>query len=224
VGRSVTARVLGIRPDIPLLWRLRLDGDGVEELLALGEPIRYSYVPDRIPVDYYQTVFADRPGSVEMPSAGRPFSWELLDSLRKQGVGLAGIVLHTGLSSYQDDGVDAEHLLYEEWFEVPEATAAAVNTAARVVAVGTTVVRALETVADGDGRVHPSRGWTRLRVTPHTTIRSVDGLLTGMHEPQASHFDLLGAFLSEEQLLSAYAEAVERRYLWHEFGDSMLIL
>jgi S-adenosylmethionine:tRNA ribosyltransferase-isomerase len=224
VGRSVIAQVLGRRSDIPLLWRMRLDGDGVEELLRLGEPIRYSYVPSRVPVDYYQTVFADRPGSAEMPSAGRPFSWELLDSLQANGVRRADLVLHTGLSSYQDDDVDAEHLLYEEWFEVPAATAAAVNSAARVIAVGTTVVRALETVANDDGHVHAGHGWTRLRISPNSRLRSVDGLLTGMHEPQASHFELLGAFLSEEQLLRAYTEAVDRGYLWHEFGDTMLIL
>ena len=227
IGDSMTAVVTGRRPDIPLLWRLEVDGDGLGEIVATGDPIRYSYVPRPIPLDFYQTVYADRPGSAEMPSAGRPFSRELLLHLAAGGIETAAIVLHTGLSSYQDDDFDLEHRLFEEWFEIDEAAAAAVNAARRVVAVGTTVVRALETAAagaGGDARVRPMRGWTELRITPGTALHAVDGLITGLHEPQASHFDLLQAFLDDELLGRAYGEAVERRYLWHEFGDSMLIV
>jgi S-adenosylmethionine:tRNA ribosyltransferase-isomerase len=218
-------RVLGRRPDIPLLWRLRLPAlDDLDLLHRHGEPIRYSYVPEALPLDAYQTVYAGRPGSAEAPSAGRPFSWELLDRLRGSGVGLAELVLHTGLSSFQDDGFDAEHHLFEEWFEVGPEAAAAVNRARRVVAVGTTVVRALESAAGPDGRVGPVRGWTRLAIGPWRRPRAVHALLTGLHEPQASHFDLLRAFVPEPLLRRAYVEAIERGYLWHEFGDSALIL
>jgi S-adenosylmethionine:tRNA ribosyltransferase-isomerase len=224
IGESLTARVHGRRPDIPLLWRLDVDRPGLEEIIATGEPIRYSYVPQPIPLDFYQTVYAGRPGSAEMPSAGRPFSRELLLGLRRQGVEIADILLHTGLSSYQDDDFDLEHHLFEERFEVGAATADAVNRAARVIAVGTTVVRALETAAAAGGTLRPTAGWTRLKITPGSRLRTVEGLVTGMHEPQASHFELLQAFLDEDLLGRAYQEAVERRYLWHEFGDSMLIL
>jgi S-adenosylmethionine:tRNA ribosyltransferase-isomerase len=224
VAPSITARVLGRREDIPLLWTVAVDGDGLDEMAAGGSPIRYSYVPTPIPLDYYQTVYAGRPGSSEMPSAGRPLSWELLGELARAGVKTAPLLLHTGLSSYQDDEFDLEHRLFEEVYEVPAASAAAVNAASRVVAVGTTVVRALESAVGPDGRVAAASGWTTLRLGAGSALRAVDGLITGLHEPQASHFDLLRSFLDEELLDRAYREAVERRYLFHEFGDSMLVL
>jgi len=222
---EVSVTVIGRRPDIPLLWHLHLEhGDSLDAVLRHGEPIRYSYVPERLPLDAYQTVYASRPGSAEAPSAGRPLTWELLAGLRREGVGLAQVVLHTGLSSFQDDDFDAEHHMFEEWFEVSAETAGAVNSARRVVAVGTTVVRALETAATWEGRVLPARSWTRLVIGPDRPPLAVDALVTGLHEPQASHFDLLRGFVCEPLLRRAYAEAVENRYLWHEFGDSALIL
>lgn len=222
---DVPVRVLGRRPDIPLLWRLVVGGAGdLDLILRHGQPIRYSYVPEAVPLDAYQPVYASHPGSAESPSAGLPFTWELLHELRVRGVGLAGLVLHTGLSSYQDDDFDLEHHLFEEWFELGPATADAVNGARRVVAVGTTVVRALETAAGEDGRVRPMRGWTRLRIGPDVRPRAADALLTGMHEPEASHFDLLRGFLPERLLERAYREAIAAGYLWHEFGDAALVL
>ncbi len=222
---DTAVHVLGRRPDIPLLWHLRLETtDDLDLILRHGEPIRYSYVPRPLPLDLYQTVYASHPGSAEAPSAGRPLSWQLLAELRRGGVGLAELVLHTGLSSFQDDDFDAEHHLFEEWFEVGRAAAEAVSRARRVVAVGTTVVRALETAAGGDGRVRPASGWTTLAIGPARPPRVVDALLTGLHEPQASHFDLLRGLVEESLLRRAYAEAVEHGYLWHEFGDSALIV
>ncbi|HXM58170.1 MAG TPA: S-adenosylmethionine:tRNA ribosyltransferase-isomerase [Candidatus Dormibacteraeota bacterium] len=221
-------RVAGRRPDIPLLWQVELEGaaghDDLDLILRNGRPIRYSYVPQPVPLDAYQPVYASHPGSAESPSAGLPFSWALLRAARERGAGLADLVLHTGLSSYQDDDFDLEHYLFEEWFEIGEATAEAINAAARVIAVGTTVVRALETAAGDDGGVRPMRGWTRLQIGPHRPPRAVDALLTGMHEPQASHFDLLRAFLPEALLARAYREAIASGYLWHEFGDAALVL
>jgi S-adenosylmethionine:tRNA ribosyltransferase-isomerase len=224
IAGTLIATVVGRRPDIPLLWRIEVGGDGLDEMASSGSPIRYSYVPQAIPIDYYQTVYAGRPGSAEMPSAGRPLSWEILRALEARGVVTAGLVLHTGLSSYQDDDFDREHRLFEEWFEVPAATADVVNSARRVIAVGTTVVRALESAVDPDGQVRPATGWTTLRLDGGSRLGAVDGLITGLHEPQASHFDLLRALLDPELLVRSYAEAVSRRYLFHEFGDSMLIL
>jgi S-adenosylmethionine:tRNA ribosyltransferase-isomerase len=224
IGDDLRATVLGRRPDIPLLWRVAVAGDGLREMADRGSPIRYSYVTEPVPLDYYQTVYAGPPGSAEMPSAGRPLSWEVLRALQAQGVQTADLVLHTGLSSYQDDDFDLEHRLYEEQYQVPVATAEAVNNARRVIAVGTTVVRALESATGDRGRVQAVSGWTTLRIRAGTRLRTVDGMITGLHEPEASHFDLLGAFLDEDLLGRAYAEAVERRYLFHEFGDSMLVL
>ena len=219
-----TAIVQAGHPEIPYLWRIAVEKDDLDPLLRQGEPIRYSYVPEPVSADSYQTVFATEPGSAETPSAGRAFSWELLIGLRRRGVGLSSLVLHTGLSSFQDDAYDAEHHPYEEWFELPADTAVAVESAHRVIAVGTSVVRALETAGRGGRPLHPQRGWTRLRIGPQTPIRVAGALLTGFHEPVASHFDLLRAFLPQPLLERAYAEAVARGYRWHEFGDLMLIL
>jgi S-adenosylmethionine:tRNA ribosyltransferase-isomerase len=221
---GAAARVLGRREDIPLLWRLQLDADSdLDLILREGEPIRYSYVPEPVALRHYQTVYASRPGSAETPSAGRHFTWRLLEALRGGGVGLSEIVLHTGLSSYQDDDFDAEHHLFEEWFEVSPETADAVNRAQRVVAVGTTAVRALESAA-GPAGVGPASGWTTLMIGPERPPRVVDALLTGLHEPQASHFDLLRSLVPEPLLSRAYREAIDRGYLWHEFGDAALII
>ena len=220
---GVETIVRGRRTDLPLLWRIDAPRDGLDHVLRTGEPIRYSYVPTPVPASHYQTVFATEPGSAETPSAGRSFSWELLLELERAGIDLAAILLHTGLSSLQDDDVDAEHPLFEEWLTVDEIAADAVNSAPRVIAVGTTVVRALETAA-ASGRVRAMQGWTHLRLGQGSPLRVVDGLLTGFHEPQASHFDLLRAFLDETLLERAYREAIAARYLWHEFGDLCLIL
>ena len=215
---------MGDAPDIELLWRLTVSSDGLAEIEQVGEPIRYSYIPQPVALDYYQNVYAGRAGSAEMPSAGRPLSRELLGKLWSEGVGTAEILLHTGLSSFQDDAFDAEHHLYEEWFEVEPEAADAINSAPRVVAVGTTVVRALESSADAGGKVLAARGWTDLAVTASTRVHVVDALITGLHEPKASHLDLLRAFIDGPLLARAYDEAAQRGYLWHEFGDSMLIV
>jgi S-adenosylmethionine:tRNA ribosyltransferase-isomerase len=163
-----------------------------------------------------------------MPSAGRPFTWELLLKLQGQGVELASLSLHTGLSSTRDDAIDATHPIYAEEFQVPQATAEAVNTAhahgGRVIAVGTTVVRALETAVQPDGSVALMRGVTRLHIDARHKLKAVDALITGLHEPQASHLDLLSAFVTPQRLQAAYLEAIQRRYLWHEFGDMNLII
>jgi S-adenosylmethionine:tRNA ribosyltransferase-isomerase len=188
-----------------------------------GHPIRYKHVPQPWPLDAYQTVFAAEPGSAEMPSAGRPFTAELVTELVTEGVGVAPIVLHTGVSS-----LEGHEQPYPERFRVPTATADAVNATrtngGRVVAVGTTVVRALETVAHPNGLVTPGSGWTELVLGPERPARAVDALLTGWHEPRSSHLQLLEAVAPVPVLEAAYAEAVAERYRWHEFGDVHLIV
>jgi S-adenosylmethionine:tRNA ribosyltransferase-isomerase len=188
-----------------------------------GRPIRYGYVTHDWPIEAYQTVYATEPGSAEMPSAGRAFTPELLTRLIANGVQIAPLVLHTGVASLEDHEPP-----YEEWYRVPPDTARIINSARtagrRIIAVGTTVVRALETVTDDQGVTHPGEGWTRLIITPERDVRAVDGLLTGLHEPRASHLAMLHALAGRRQIELAYAEALRERYLWHEFGDLHLIL
>jgi len=228
---GLRATVLERRAGVPWLWRLRFDRAGQDLLDAIyraGEPVRYNYVAAPLPVDLYQTVYARTPGSVEMPSAGRPFSWEVLLGLRGRGVDTAFITLHTGLSSVRNDAFDALRIGHEEPFEVGATAAAAVNAAhargGRVIAVGTTVVRTLETVAAPDGSVTATTGTTNLYISAAHRLRAVDGLLTGLHEPEASHLDLLSAFVPPHLLAPAYQQALEQGYLWHEFGDVNLIV
>ena len=188
-----------------------------------GRPIRYGYVQQDWPISAYQTVFAELPGSAEMPSAARPFSAEVTTRLAARGVAVVPFVLHCGVSSGESHEPPGA-----EWFRVPATTADAVNQARRranrVVAVGTTAVRALESVVDGTGRVHPGEGWTELVVDPCRTITAVDGLITGWHEPGASHLSLLQAVAGPDLVEASYREALATGYLWHEFGDSHLIL
>lgn len=207
------------------LWQAAVGVDGgVPAYLARhGRPIRYSYVPAPVSIAEYQTVFARAPGSAEMPSAGRPFTAELVTDLVTRGVVVAPIELHTGVSS-QDPGEPPQ----PERYRVPEATARVANMTrawgGRVVAVGTTVTRALESAADDAGVVRERAGWTELVLGPDRPARVVGGLITGWHAPGASHLQLLEAVAGAVLVERAYAEAVRARYLWHEFGDSCLLL
>lgn len=232
----------------PIGERLDLPGDARAELLASyahghrlsvarldlpepverylhrhGRPIRYGYVPHPWPLEAYQTVFALEPGSAEMPSAGRPFSAELVTELVAHGVLVAPVTLHTGVSS-----PERREPPYPERYRVPPTTARLVNSVrrwrGRVIAVGTTVVRALETVAAADGTLTGGEGWTNVVVTPERGLRAIDGLLTGWHEPEASHLQLLEAAAGAELLDRSYRAAQAHGYLWHEFGDVHLIL
>ncbi|MGB3291528.1 MAG: S-adenosylmethionine:tRNA ribosyltransferase-isomerase [Phormidesmis sp.] len=230
-GAGLTAQVAARDERISRLWRLHFSLAGpalIDKLHQIGQPIRYSYVSAPWDLDYYQTVYASVPGSAEMPSAGRAFTWQLLFKLKQQGIKTAHIVLHTGLSSYMDDELDQQHPAAEEEYFISDKAAAQINETRRrgrrVIAVGTTVVRALESVADEQGQVKSGHGYTRLMITAKHDLKAVDGLLTGLHEPEASHLDLLTAFLPPEKLQPAYETAVQRKYLWHEFGDLNLIL
>ena len=204
-----------------------------------GSPIRYGYVQESWPASYYQTVYATEKGSAEMPSAGRAFTPESITRLVARGVQVAPLILHTGVASLEEDEPP-----YEEFYRVPPDTARLVNAAhaagRRVVAVGTTVVRALETVTDPQGVTHPGEGWTSLVVTAERGVRAVDAMLTGLHEPRSTHLAMLEALaqgelatpvpnrhpilVGREHLKVAYAEALREGYLWHEFGDLHLVL
>jgi S-adenosylmethionine:tRNA ribosyltransferase-isomerase len=228
---ELTGEVFDRDARIPRLWKIRFSKTGtdlIDLIYRLGQPVRYEYVSAPWDLDYYQTVYAKEPGSAEMPSAGRAFTWKGLFELRRAGIDFAYLVLHTGLSSYLDDELDGAHVASEEEYFLSEAAAEKINAAheraGRVIAVGTTVVRALESIAEANGRVHPAHDYTRLHIAAGHELRIVDGLLTGLHEPEASHLDLLSAFVPAEKIHAAYREAIEERYLWHEFGDLNLIL
>jgi S-adenosylmethionine:tRNA ribosyltransferase-isomerase len=209
------------------LWVATVDTPGFATVLQYldryGRPIRYSYVPREWPIEFYQTVFAQTPGSAEMPSAARPFTDRLVTRLVSRGLQFAPVLLHTGVAS-----PEAHERPYPERFSVSEATARVVNRArddgGRVIAVGTTAVRALETAADSRGEVRPAHGWTDLIVTPERGVRVVSGLLTGFHEPRASHLDMLAAVAGTDLVDRCYRAAIEGGYLWHEFGDLNLFL
>ena len=235
---------LGESIDLPSrLWiaAVHLPCPALSYLERYGFPIRYRYVTRQWPSSMYQTVFATEPGSAEMPSAARPFTPELVTQLVSHGIQIAPLLLHTGVASLENHEPP-----YEEFFRVPGDTAERVNLArrngCRVLAVGTTVVRALETVTDERGTTFPGEGWTNLVITPERPVRSVSGLITGLHDPRATHLQLLEqvaaavaryrpadrqigtSVCSACHLERAYAEARRRKYLWHEFGDSHLIL
>ena len=214
------------------LWiaALQFDEPVFSYLERFGSPIRYSYVRGSWPESMYQTVFATEPGSAEMPSAGRPFTAELVTRLISLGVQIAPVLLHTGVASLEDHEAP-----YEEYFRVTPETAERINAARRsghrVVAVGTTVVRALETVTDNRGITSPGEGWTNLVITRERPLRTVTGLITGFHEPHATHLAIVhqaiaaaGGDLPASHLARAYDEAQRAGYLWHEFGDSHLII
>jgi S-adenosylmethionine:tRNA ribosyltransferase-isomerase len=242
--------VQGDTPAATRLWcaAIRVPAPLFEYLDVYGEPIRYGYARRRWPIEMYQTVFATEPGSAEMPSAARPFTPDLVTRLVARGVQFAPVLLHTGVASLEEHEPP-----YEEYYRVEPSSAAILNAARdagrRVVAVGTTTMRAVETVTDRARVTHPGEGWTRLVISPDRRPRGVDALLTGLHEPRATHMAMLEALTAPRwegalscrhgalgmaracvacggraQVQRAYAEALRERYLWHEFGDTHLML
>jgi S-adenosylmethionine:tRNA ribosyltransferase-isomerase len=231
LGEGVVASLLDAYPDgasSPTgtgnrLWHASVTGDLAGLLRRVGRPIAYGYLDRRYPLRDYQTVFSRDPGSAEMPSAGRPFTNRLVTRLVRSGVLVAPVLLHTGVSS-QDAGESPQ----PEWFEVTRDTAAVLNTArargSRVVAVGTTATRAIESATSPNGVVDAASGWTDLVIGPDRPVRVVDGLVTGWHNPEASHLLLVEAVAGAQLTQRAYDAAVAEGYAWHEFGDSGLLL
>ena len=210
------------------LWRAAYAGESeLPELLARhGRPIAYGYLDRQYPIEDYRTIFGTTPGSAEMPSAARPFTPDVVTRLVSRGIAIAPIVLHTGVSSQE-----AGEAPQPEWFEVSESTARLVNATraggGRIIAVGTTVTRALESAvrgAPGRAQLEASEGWTERVVTREAPPRVVDGLITGWHDPAASHLLLVEAVAGPRLTQVAYDAALEGGYHWHEFGDSALLL
>ena len=225
VGES-RAILLKQFPGIPRLWLTHLETPASILMAKYGEPIHYGYTP-AYSMENYQTLFSRFPGSVEMPSAARPITSRVCDALWARGIGIAGIILHAGVSSLEIENETVERqALYPEVLRVPEATAHAINAThshgGRVIAVGTTVVRALETTWTPGG-VRACAGTTSFYVHPRNGVHAVDGLLTGLHDPVTSHLAMLCAVAGLDRVREAYSEAVQHHYLWHEFGDSHLL-
>ncbi|MCU1487136.1 MAG: putative S-adenosylmethionine:tRNA ribosyltransferase-isomerase [Actinomycetia bacterium] len=225
LGEGATARLVGPYLGSDRLWIATLDLPLPARtwLTTHGRPIHYGYVDRPWPVTAYQNVYATEPGSAEMPSAGRPFTPEVITRLVAKGVGVTPLVLHTGVAS-----LEADETPYPERLIVPASTAMRVNatheSGGKVVAIGTTVVRALESATGDDGVARPTDGWTDLVITPERGVRAVDGLLTGWHEPEASHLLMLEAVAGRPLLEASYEASLAEGYLWHEFGDVHLIL
>jgi S-adenosylmethionine:tRNA ribosyltransferase-isomerase len=216
-------------PTSPRLVEVDFDATGDALWAALykeGRPIQYSYARRPLPLWAVQTVYAGRPWAFEMPSAGRPLTWEILLALRQRGVAWAALTHAAGVSATGDLTIDAA-LPFPERFEIPAATVSAIDEArrrgGRVVAVGTTVVRALEGAATG-GELRAGTGITDLRIGPGHRLRVVDGILSGVHAPDESHFALLGAFAGQRLLERAWAHARDGGFRPHELGDAMLVL
>jgi S-adenosylmethionine:tRNA ribosyltransferase-isomerase len=229
LGGGLTAAVTAVSALSPRLVTVRfpLAGGGLwRALYRAGRPVQYAYVSAPLPLWEVQTAFASRPWAVEMPSAGRPLTWSVLEALRARGVGLATVTHAAGLSSTGDPALDAA-LPLPERYEIPEASASAwARTRAeggRVLAVGTTVVRALESAWRAHGELRAGEGVATLRLRPGDRVTAADGLLSGVHEPGSSHYDLLEAFAGTALLREATAHAEREGYLLHEFGDTMLV-
>lgn len=219
------AVVIDRKRDSPLLvLRFSISGLSLfQHVYSLGEPIRYEYIEESWDLHYYQNVYGTVPGSVELASAGRAFSWEMLLDLQKRGIQLSYLQLHTGLS-YLNDNDQLSPKENIERYDIPQETMAAVlktkASGGKVIAVGTTVVRALESAVS----TGISSGETALYIDAAFPLEIVDGIITGFHEPEASHLDMLTAFISPEILFNAYGEAIREKYLWHEFGDINFII
>lgn len=221
---GVTATMIApVEPRIPRLWyaSFELAAPMYAYLADFGAPITYAYLDRSFPLRDYQTLFARSIGSSEMPSAARPFTKHVVAQLHRRGVEIATITLHCGVASFE-----APERPGTERFIVSRSTADRVNAARRegrrIIAVGTTVVRALESTATDEGAV-ASQGWTDLFIDETHRLKAVDGLLSGFHDSNATHLSMLHAFLDLDLLEDAYAEAADRSYYYHEFGDVHMI-
>lgn len=211
---------------------VRFAYDGVfEEILdRVGEMPLPPYITQRLSErERYQTVYARENGSAAAPTAGLHFTEALLDTLRANGVLIADVLLHVGLGTFRPVSAEnvEEHHMHSEYFEVSESAAATINAAraagGRIVSVGTTSCRTLESVTDDDGIVHAKSGWTDIFITPGYRFKAVDALITNFHLPESTLLMLVSALCSREEMLSVYAHAVRERYRFFSFGDAMFI-
>ena len=231
IGDAFSAEIISVSAESERLVNLSFSRTGAEMwngIYAYGKPIQYSYLKHDLAAWSVQTAYASRPWAVEMPSAGRPLSWQILLELKRRGVRIARLTHAAGISATGDEDLDAA-LPFAERFEIPEETVKAIEAThargGRVIAVGTTVVRAIEGAArEHNAHVTAGAGETDLVIDRKFGLRIVDGILTGVHDPAQSHFRLLRAFADETTLRRAWRHATDEGYLCHEFGDLCLIL
>lgn len=229
-GPELAATVVDVDRAEPRLVRLRFLAEGAalwQALYRYGRPIQYAYVNQPLALWDVQNRYASRPWAFELPSAGRPLTFELLFELERRGTSITRVTHAASISSTGSESLDQRLPLAERYEIGPEAAreiALARADGGRVIAAGTSVVRALEARAAADGSLRAGSGETELRLSQSYSPRVVDGLLTGLHEPGTSHFDLLEAFAPRPLLLRAVEHAARTGYLQHEFGDSCLVL
>ena len=226
---SRTARLLDREGD---LFRLEFSADVLPFFEAFGEVPLPPYIersPEEADRERYQTVFAREPGAVAAPTAGLHFDSDMLTALEARGVRRAFVTLHVGAGTFQpvrEDEIE-RHQMHAEYLEVGADACAAIDAArasgGRVVAVGTTVVRSLETAAESAGEVRPYTGTTRIFIKPGFRFRAVDAMLTNFHLPESTLLMLCAAFVGRERVLAAYAHAVEARYRFFSYGDAMFL-
>ena len=225
VGLTLLAPQTRTRDGHVRLWRasVAVEGDVVQYLQRVGHPISYGYVSKSWPLRYYQTVFAREPGSAEMPSAGRPFTTDLVTALVAGGVVIAPVSLDTGVSS-----LEAGEPPVAERYLVPPATARLVNltkrSGGRVIAVGTTSLRLIESATDVDDTIQPFEGDTAIFITPGYRFKGIDGLITNFHLPRSTLFMLVSALMGLERMQAAYAHAIATDYRFYSYGDASLLL
>lgn len=222
---GLPARVVSVSPLSPRLVCLRFDAPQatiVDAIYRHGSAVQYSHLQEPLELWSIQTIWAGRPWSVEMPSAGRSFTWTEVESLRARGIAIATLTHAAGLSATGDAALDAA-LPLPERFDIPQATVDAIERArsigGRVVAVGTSVARALEGATTLWGALRAGSGVTDLRLGPHTNRLVVDAIITGMHAPGESHYELLGSFAGRETLKASHEFATRAGFASHEFGD-----
>ena len=211
--------------DLLHLWtvEVNIDQDIQSYMQMYGQPIKYENLDKAYPLDYYQTYFSYQPGSSEMPSAGRGFTSLLVNKLLEKGIELVPVLLHTGVSSLEENEAP-----YPEYMELSPASAKIINkakrTGRRIVAVGTTAVRAVESATNIQGEVVPYKGNTSLYIQNEYKMRTINAMLTGFHEPKASHLNMLQSLAGADHIDEAYNAAIDNNYYWHQFGDLHLIL
>ncbi len=230
-GGILTAEILSVEEDGNRKIRFFYDGVFEEVLDRLGEMPLPPYITHKLKDrNRYQTVYAKYDGSAAAPTAGLHFTEELLSSLREKGVRIAEVTLHVGLGTFRPVKVAdvTQHHMHSEFYLVDEETAELINSAReaghRIVAVGTTSCRTLETAADESGRIHAGSGWTDIFIYPGYTFKAVDALITNFHLPESTLMMLVSALAGRERIMDAYKEAVEKKYRFFSFGDAMLIL
>ena len=225
-GSLLTATVTAIKDQGIVEVTFTFEGIFYEVLDQLGEMPLPPYIKKRLDdPDRYQTVYANAMGSAAAPTAGLHFTPELLTEIRTKGIPVVQITLHVGLGTFRPVSVDdvSDHQMHEEYYEVSESAASQIKQAKRVIAVGTTVVRTLETMMKRHGKVQATSGWSDLFITPGFNYQIVDQLITNFHLPKSTLLMLVSAFSNKELMMKAYHEAIENEYRFFSFGDAMLI-